>query len=129
MLFSSKIVKLGVGYRLVTVGLGDWAGLGGEGEGDLVAVGLSEDDLNLIDGVDAVLKLGNVEALLLLDVAADDLGDHDGLGHAVPDWLRGGDLNADNKGDGDEGDGVLLGLVLLSAELVLARVAVGVAVA
>ena len=115
---------------LVSVGgLGDGADLGGEGQGGGVAVGLAEDDIDLVDGVGSVLELGDVEALLLLDVLADDLGELDGLGHADLDGLGGSDLNGDTEGSGDKGDGVLLGLVLLSAVLVLAGVAVGVSVA
>jgi len=113
----------------VAVGLGNWAGLGGEGEGDLVAVGLSEDDLALLNGVGAVLELGDVEALLLLDVTADNFGDLDGLGHAVPDGLGSGNIDADDEGGVDQGDGVLLNLVLFLAVLVLSGVGVGAAVA
>jgi len=118
-------------FRLLAVGPGggDWAGLGGEGEGDLVAVGLAEDDLALLDGVGAVLELGDVEALLLFDVTADNFGDLDGLGHAVPDGLGSGNIDADDEGGVDQGDGVLLGLVLFLAVLVLAGVGVGAAVA
>ncbi len=114
---------------MVAVGLGNWAGLGGEGEGDLVAVGLSEDDLALLNGVGAVLELGDVEALLLLDVTADNFGDLDGLGHAVPDGLGSGNIDADDEGGVDQGDGVLLNLVLFLAVLVLSGVGVGAAVA
>ena len=40
------------------------AGLGGEGEGDLGAVGLPEDGLCLIDRVHGVLVLGEGDAYL-----------------------------------------------------------------
>ena len=118
-------------FRLLAIGPGggNWAGLGGEGEGDLVAVGLAEDDLALLDGVGAVFELGDVEALLLFDVTADNFGDLDGLGHAVPDGLGSGNINADDEGGVDQGDGVLLGLVLFLAVLVFASVGVGAAVA
>ena len=102
---------------MVAVGLA--AGLGREGEGDGVAVGLAEDGLDLVDGVGAVLELGHVEAPLLDDVLADDLGDRDLLGHAVLDGLGHGDLDVDGQGLGDEGDAVGLGLVFLAAVLVL----------
>lgn len=101
------------------------AGLGGQGQGDGVAVGLSEDDLGLVDGVGSVLELGNVEALLLLDVVADNLGDDDVLGHAVLDGLGDGDVDVNDKGFGDEGNLVALGLVLLTAVLVFASSVVG----
>ena len=108
---------------LVTV-LGNGAGLGGEGEGDLVAVGFSENNLDLINGVGSIFELGNVEALLLLDVLANDLGELDGLGHAGLDGFGSGDINVDDEGDGDDGNGVLLGLVFVLAELVLSGIAV-----
>ena len=38
------------------------AGLGGEGEGDLGAVGLPEDGLGLVHGVQGVLVLGEGDA-------------------------------------------------------------------
>ena len=40
------------------------AGLGGEGEGDLGAVGLPEDGLGLVHGVHGVLVLGEGDAYL-----------------------------------------------------------------
>jgi len=116
-------------FRLVAVTIVDGAGLGGEGEGDLVAVGLAEDDLALLDGVGSVLELGDVEALLLFDVTTDNFGDLDGLGHAVSDGLGSGNIDADDEGGVDQGDGVLLDLVLFLAVLVLAGVGVGAAVA
>ena len=70
---------------LTMVGLGSvllGAGLGGEFEGELLAAGLSDHGLDLVDGVGGVLELGNVEALLLNLILALDLGDGDGLGHA-----------------------------------------------
>ena len=99
---------------LVTVSLSNGAHLGGEGQGNLVAVGLSEDDLDLLDSVGSVFKLGDVEALAFLDVAANDLGDLDGLGDAVSDWLGGSDVDGEDEGAVDEWHGVLLGLVLFS---------------
>ncbi len=41
----------------MTVGLGNGADLGGEGEGDPVALGLSEDDLDLVGKVTKLLVL------------------------------------------------------------------------
>ena len=84
-----------VGYGLVVsiavLLLG--AGLGGQGEGDLVAVGLSQDDLGLVDGHGAVLELDQVDALLDVDILADDLGQLDGLGDALLDGLGRGHLH------------------------------------
>jgi len=104
------------------------AGFGGEGQGDIVALGLAEDDLGLVDGVDVIHELGNVEALLFLDVLADDLGDGDVVGHAVLDGLRSSELNLNVKWDGDEWHLVGLGLVFLATVLVLAGAIVGLAV-
>ena len=108
------------------VGLG--ASLGGEGEGDVVAVWLSEDDLGLVDGGGGVLELGDVEALLLLDVLADNLGDGDLLLDAHLLGLGSGDVDGDLKGLGHQRDLEALGLVLLVAVLVLAGTVVGLAV-
>jgi hypothetical protein len=102
----------------VAVTLSNGAHLGGEGQGNLVAVGLSEDDLDLLNGVGSIFKLGDVEALALLDVTANDLGDLDGLGDAVLDRLRGSDIDGEDEGAVDEWHGVLLGLVLFP-EIVL----------
>ena len=95
------------------------AGLSGEGQGDLLAVGLADDDLGLVDRVGAILELGHVEALLLLDVVAHDLGDGDVLVDAGLDGLGGGNVDGHVQGFGDQRDAVLLGLVLLAAVLVL----------
>ena len=63
------------------------AGLGVKGEGDLLAAGLSDDDLSVVEGVDGVDELGNVEALVLNLVLAlgdgDILGDHVVVGNRV----------------------------------------------
>ena len=58
------------------------AGLGVEGEGDLLAAGLADDDLLLVNSVGGIDELGNVEALVLNLVLALDLGDGDVLGDA-----------------------------------------------
>ena len=95
------------------------AGLGGQGQGQLFATGLANDDLLLLDGVGGVHKLGNVEALLGNIVLADNLGDLNGLGHAN---LVGGGVGKGTGllfGLGDQGNLVGLGLVLLSAVLML----------
>jgi len=100
------------------------AGLGVQGEGDLLAAGLSDDDLLLVHGVGGINELGNVEALVLNLVLAHNLGDGDVLGDA--DLLGGGvgQLALDGEGGSDEGDLVGLGLVLLGADLVLAMVGI-----
>ena len=85
------------------------AGLGVEGEGDLLAAGLSDDDLLLVDGVGGIDELGNVEALVLNLVLALDLGDGDVLGDT--DLLGGGVGKAalDSEWRSDKGDGRLGG--------------------
>jgi len=95
------------------------AGLGWEGQGDIIAVGLTENDLSLVNSVGVILKLGNIEALLLLDVLADNLSDGDVLGDTVLDWFWGSNLNLNVQGDSDKGDLERLGLVFLVAVLVL----------
>merc|ERR1739838_1279439 len=77
------------------------ASLGVEGEGDLLAAGLSDDDLLLVDGVGGINELGNVEALVLNLVLADDLSDGDVLGDT--DLLGGsvGKAALDGKGGSD----------------------------
>ena len=67
----------GVGNHLVVLLP---AGLGVEGEGDLLTAGLSDDDLLLVNGVGGIDELGNVEALVLDLVLALDLSDGDILG-------------------------------------------------
>ena len=121
----------GRGY-LTMVGGGSMllgAGLGGQGEGELLAAGLSDDGLDLVDGVGAVLELGNVEALLLNLVLALDLGDGDGLGDAGVGGGGVGQLALLLVDLGDEGDLVGLGLVLLTAVLMLTVSVAGGAVA
>merc|ERR1719220_1999719 len=100
------------------------AGLGVEGEGDLLAAGLSDDDLLLVNGVGGIDELGNVEALVLNLVLALDLGDGDVLGDTDLLGGRVGKAALDGEGGSDEGDLVGLGLVLLVAHLVLTVVGV-----
>ena len=109
----------------VVVGLVLGAVLGGEGEGELLAAGLSQDNLLLVDSVGGVLELGHVEALLLNLVLALDLGDLNGLGDA--DLVGGGVGQGAGLllGLSDQGHSVGLGLVLLSAVLVLAMTVAG----
>jgi len=95
------------------------ASLGGQSQGDIIAVGLAKDNFSLVNDIHIILKLGNVEALLLLDVLADNLGDGDVLGHAVLDWLWGSNINLDVQWDSDKGDLERLGLVFLMTVLVL----------
>ena len=111
----------GVGNNLVVLLP---ASLGVEGEGDLLAAWLSDDDLLLVNGVGGIDELGNVEALVLNLVLALDLGDGDVLGDT--DLLGGGVGKAalDGERGSDKGDLVGLGLVLLVAHLVLTVVGV-----
>merc|ERR1719216_363989 len=67
----------GVGNNLVVLLP---AGLSVEGEGDLLAAGLPDDDLLLVNGVGGIDELGNVKALVLNLVLALDLSDGDVLG-------------------------------------------------
>ena len=101
------------------------AGLGVKGEGDLLAAGLSDDDLLLVNGVGGIDELGNVEALVLNLVLALDLGDGDVLGDAHLLGGRVGKAALDSERGSDKGDLVGLGLVLLVADLVLTVVGVG----
>jgi len=96
------------------------AGLSWEGQSDIIAVGLAKDNFSLVNDIDIILKLGNIEALLLLDVLANNLGDGDVLGHTVLDWLRGSNFNLNIQWDSDKGNLVRLGLVLLATKLVFA---------
>ena len=100
-------------------------GLGGEGEGDLLTAGLSDDDLLLLNSVGGIGELGNIEALVLNLVLALDLSDLNGLGDTDLLGGRVGQLTGDLQGSSDKGDLVGLGLVLLVAHLVFAMVGVG----
>merc|ERR1712088_858767 len=84
----------GVGNHLVVLLP---ASLGVKGEGDLLAAGLSDDDLLLVNGVGGIDEHGNIEALVLNLVFALDLG-----GLAVSDDILplvdvGADLPLDNS--------------------------------
>ena len=95
-----------------------FASLGGQSQSDSVAVGLSQDDLNLVNGVGAIFEFGHIEAFLFNNVSAFDFGDGDLLGHAVLDGFGDGDLDGHVQGDSDKGDSVGLSLVLLTTVLV-----------
>jgi len=94
------------------------AGLGGEGQGELLAAGLSDDGLDLVNNILSINKLGNVETSVLNLVLALDFSDLDGLGDT--DLLRGrvGEGARDLKRIGHKWDLVSLGLVFLMAHLV-----------
>jgi len=111
----------GVGNNLVVLLP---AGLSVEGEGDLLAAGLPDDDLLLVNGVGGIDKLGNVKALVLNLVLALDLSDGDVLGDTDLLGGRVGKAALDSKGGSDKGDLVGLGLVLLVAHLMLTVVGV-----
>ena len=95
------------------------AGLGVEGEGQLLTAWLSNDDLLLVDGVGGINKLGDVEALVLNLVLAHNNGDLKGLGDTHPLGVGVSQLAGLLLGLSDKGDPVGLGLVLLTAVLVL----------
>merc|ERR1719397_872635 len=100
---------------MVAVALG--ATLGWQRECHLLAAGLPDDDLLLVDRVGGVDELGNVEALVLNLVLALDLGDGDVLGDTDLLGGRVGKAALDSEGGSDKGDLVGLGLVLLSTIL------------
>jgi len=95
------------------------ASLGWKGQGDICTVWLAKNNFSLVNCVGVILKLGHIEALLLLDVLADNLSDGDVLGNTVLDWFRGSNLNFDVQWDSDKGDLERLGLVFLMTVLVL----------
>ena len=100
-------------------------GLSVKGESDLLAAGLPDDDLLLVNGVGGIDELGNIGALVLDLVLALDLRDGDVLG--ATDLLGGsvGKAALDNEGSNDKGNLVGLGLILLMADLVLTTIGVG----
>ena len=122
-------LKFNQSIDLTMVGLVLGAVLGGEGEGELLTAGLSQNDLLLVDSVGGILELGHVEALLFNLVLALNLGDLNGLGDA--DLVGGGVGQGAGLllGLSDQGHSVGLGLVLLSAVLVLAGAVTGGSVA
>ena len=101
------------------------AGLGVEGEGDLLTAGLPDDDLLLVNGVGGIDELGNIEAPVLNLVLALDLRDGDVLGDTDLLGDRVGKAALDCEGSSDKGNLVGLGLVPLIADLVLTMVGVG----
>ena len=95
-----------------------FASLGGQSQSDSVAVGFSQDNSDLVNGVGSIFEFGHIEAFLFNNVSAFDFGDGDLLGHAVLDGFGDGDLDGHVQGDGDKGDSVGLSLVLLATVLV-----------
>ena len=102
------------------VGLG--AGLGGEGEGQLLAAWLSDDCLNLVNNILSINKLGNIEANIVNLVLAHDLCDLDGLGDTDLLGGRVGEGARDLKRIGDQWNLVSLGLVFLMTHLVFSGI-------
>merc|ERR1719166_253999 len=102
------------------VGLG--AGLGGEGEGDLITLGLSNDGIDLVNNILSINKLGNIETSVLNLVLALDFSDLNGLGDT--DFLGGrvGEGARDLKRIGDQWNLVSLGLVFLMTHLVFSGI-------
>ena len=94
------------------------AGLGVKGEGDLLAAGLSDDDLLLVNGVGGVDELGNIEALVLNLVLTLNFSDLNSLGDTDLLGGRVGKHAGHLKGSSDKGDLVSLSLVFLTAYLV-----------
>ena len=78
------------GLMMVTFG----ASLGGEGKGDGIAVGLAKNITDLIDGVGAIFKFGNVEAFFFDDIIADNFIDDDLFGYTFLNWNRYGRFNS-----------------------------------
>ena len=70
------------------------ASLGGEGKGDGIAVGLAKNITDLIDGVGAIFKFGNVEALVFNDIIADNFIDDDLFGYTFLNRNRYGRFNS-----------------------------------
>jgi len=93
-------------------------GLGWEGKSDIIAVWFTQNSLNLVNGVGGILKLGNIETFLFLDVLADNLGDGDILGHTGLNWIWRGHGNLNIQRLSDKWDLEGLCLVFLMAELV-----------
>ena len=98
------------------VGLG--ASLGGEGEGDLITLWLSNDGFDLVNNILSINKLGNVETSVLNLVLALDFSDLNGLGDTDLSWGWVGEGARDLKRVGHKWDLVSLGLVFLMAHLV-----------
>ena len=102
------------------VGLG--TGLGGEGEGDLITLWLSNDGFDLVNNILSINKLGNVETSVLNLVLALDFSDLDGLGDTDLLWGWVGEGARDLKRIGDQWNLVSLGLVFLMTHLVFSGI-------
>jgi hypothetical protein len=98
--------------------VGFFAGLGGQGEGDRVAVRFTQDDFLLINNVGSINKLSNIEANIVDFVSAGNCGDNDVLDDTGLDGFGVGQLKSNIEGFGDKGNFVSLGLVFLTAVLV-----------
>ena len=107
------------------VGLVLLTGLGGQGEGQLFTAWLSNHDFLLFNGVGGVLELGNVEALVLNNILTLHLGDLDGLGNTNFVGVGVGKGAGLFLGLGDQRNLVGLGLVFLSAVLMLTMAVAG----
>lgn len=102
------------------VGLG--ASLGGEGEGDLITLWLSNDGFDLVNNILSINKLGNIEANIVNFVLALDFSDLDGLGDTDLLGGRVGEGARDLKRIGDQWNLVSLGLVFLMTHLVFSGI-------
>merc|ERR1712168_1747333 len=99
--------------------MGFGAGLGWKGEGDPLTAGLSNYNLLLFNSVGGISKLGNIEALVLNLVFTLHLCDFNSFGDTHFLGSRVGQLAGNLKRSSDKGDLVSLGLVLLTADLML----------
>lgn len=105
------------------------ADLSGQSQSDLLAVGVTQSDLSLVNTDGGIFQLGQIDASLFFDIVADDLVDLDLLGHALLLGLGNGNVDVDLQGFVDQGHSVFLGLVFLSAVLVFSMVVLVLSVA
>jgi hypothetical protein len=99
-----------------------FACLGGEGKGDSVTFGVSQDNFGLDNGVGGVNQFGNIETSLRYNIFADNLIDFNFLGDTGLDGFSIGQVNSDVKRGINGGDFVSLGLVFLTAVLVFSSI-------
>jgi len=102
-----------------------FAGLGVEGEGDLLTAWLSNDDLLLVNSVGGIDELGNIEALVVNLVRTDNLSDGDVLDDTDLLGSRVGQTAGDLQRCSDKRNLVGLGLVFLMTHLVFTMVVRG----
>ena len=110
---------------MVDRGMSLGAGLGGEGEGDLLTAGLPNHNLLLLHSVGGISKLGDIEALVLYLVLTLHLRDLDGLGdtNLLGGWV--GEGTGDLERYSNKRNLVGLGLVLFPAYLMFSSISIG----